>query len=58
MTDWTKTCWHMRYSPDAESCGKPATFRGPENSESSFVRAWRACDEHRIDTDVPIEVME
>lgn len=49
---WRTHCWKKRF--DGDACGKPATFKGPQHHESALVRAWRACDDHRIDTDVPI----
>lgn len=53
--DWTKTCWHMRFSPTVRPCAKPAKWMGPPNT-NGFVGVWRACDEHRQTTDVPLSL--
>ena len=49
---WTWHCWKNRFY--GEPCAKPATHRGPRGSKA-FQNAWRACDEHHLPTDVPMD---
>ena len=51
VADWTRTCWSSRFS--GSPCGKPARWRGPDLGP--FNRAWRACDQHHEEGDVPME---
>jgi len=53
---WETHCWARRFQEDEGSprCEALATHQGPPNSPSQFVRAWRACDQHHLTTDVPL----
>lgn len=45
-------CWHMAFHPSRARCTRRATWRAPD--EERFIGGWRACDKHRLETDVPI----
>ena len=51
LVDWTRTCWSRRFS--GEACLQPARWKGPDLGP--FNRVWRACDEHHLPTDIPME---
>jgi len=47
-------CWFQYFSPTQKPCGKKATWKGNSKHDLTFDRAWRACTEHRQETDVRI----
>ena len=55
--DWTKTCWSGRFSKTRPRCLRPAKWRGtaiPFTTSPLNVQ-WRACDKHKMPTDIPLE---
>jgi len=51
--DWSRHCWSKRFTFPYGPCAKPAKWRGPGRA-GTIDGEWRACDEHRQATDVPL----
>jgi hypothetical protein len=50
--NYDSTCWYNRFHGDP--CPNQARWMGPQNNEHALTRNWRACDRHKLLSDVPI----